>query len=53
MILQANGTKRMYNSTVMNLIEYTEHVTGYTCPVAKEEMAEEFKKVYSEMVKGG
>ncbi len=49
MIQQANGTKWMYNDTIINLIAYTEHITNCTCPVDKEVMVEEFKKVYGEI----
>ena len=50
MISQANGTKWMYNDTIMNLIKYTEHITNSICPVEKKVMVEEFKKVYGELI---
>ena len=49
MMQQANGTKWLYNNTIINLIAYTEHVTNSKCPVDKEVMVEEFKKVYGEI----
>lgn len=50
MIQQANGTKWLYNDTIINLIDYTEHVTNTKCLIPKKVMVEEFKKVYAELI---
>lgn len=49
MLQQVSGLKWMYDDTIMNLIDYVEHTTNTKCPVDKEEMVKEFKKVYVEI----